>query len=257
MDKVDKMIFVGSHVKRETIPRFGWESWPREKFTLMPVYVDVSAFNLPKESDVRFNIGICGFVPQRKRLDRAIDIIEKLRQEDERFRLYAKGKMPQDYPWMRGRHEEMQYYERVMDRINTSDLLKDALCFDGWGVDMPYQWYQKIGFILSVSDLEGFHLSVVEGAASKAIPILMRWEGAQEIYPEDWSYDTVDEAARAILDIVQSGRFEEIAESRHVFVREHFDIGRVSRMWLEVIEGDRSSIDKTATSDSALQGQET
>jgi PEP-CTERM/exosortase A-associated glycosyltransferase len=255
--RVDKVIFVGPHVKREATTRFGWERWADEKFTLIPNYVDVSAFNLPKESDVRFNIGICGFVPSRKRLDRAVDIIEKLRQEDERFRLYAKGKMPRDYPWMRGRAKELEYYDGVMKRINTSDLAKDAVHFDGWGVDMPYEWYRKIGFILSTSDLEAFHLSVVEGAASKAVPILLRWEGADEIYPPDWSYRTAGEAAQAIVDILNSGRYEEIAEARHLFVRQYFDIGRVARMWLEMIEGDRSLAGKTDASSPASAGHET
>jgi len=242
MQNVDAIIFVGPHIRREAIARFGWERWAEKKLTVIPNYVDTKALDLPKSADAQFSIGIVGIVPQRKRLDRALDIIEKLRQEDERFHLYVKSKMPDEYPWIINRPEELPYYKGQMDRIKNSDLLKDAVHFDGWGDDMP-EWYQKIGFILSVSDFESFHLSVAEGAASRAIPVLLKWEGAEEIYPEDWSYHIVDEMVSAIFDIVKSGRFKEIAESRYAYVEKNFDIERISRLWLEIIEADHSSID--------------
>ena len=242
MQNVDAIIFVGPHIRREAIARFGWERWAEKKLTVIPNYVDTKVLDLPKSADAQFSIGIVGIVPQRKRLDLAVDIIEKLRQEDKRFHLYVKGKMPDEYPWMLNRPEELQYYKGQMDRIKNSDLLKGAVHFDGWGDDMP-EWYQKIGFVLSTSDFESFHLSVPEGAASRAIPVLLKWEGAEEIYPEDWSYHTVDEMVNAILDIVKSGRFKEIAESRYAYVKQNFDIERIARLWLEIIEADYSSID--------------
>lgn len=242
MQNVNAVIFVGPHIRREAIDRFGWERWADKKLVVIPNYVDTEALDLPKPADAQFKIGIVGIVPERKRLDLALDIIAKLRQEDQRFHLYVKGKLPEEYPWMSNRTKGLQYYERQMNRIKNSDLLKDAVHFDGWGDDMP-QWYQKIGFILSVSDFESFHLSIPEGAASGAIPLSLKWEGAEEIYPEDWSYYTVGEIANAILDIVQSGRFEEIAESRCAYVKKNFDIEHIARLWLEVIEGDHGSID--------------
>jgi len=238
MQNVDAMIFVGPHIRREAIARFGWERWADKKLTVIPNYVDTKALDLPKVAGAQFSIGIAGIVPQRKRLDLAADIIEKLRQEDERFHLYVKGKMPQEYPWMWGLREELHYYESVMDRIRTSDLLKDAVHFDGWGDDMP-QWYQKIGFILSVSDFESFHLSVAEGAASRGIPLMLKWEGAEEIYPEGWSYYTVDEIVNTILDIVKSGHFAEIAAARYAYVKQNFDIERIAQAWLEIIDQDQ------------------
>ncbi len=234
MQNVDTIIFVGPHIRREAIARFGWEEWADNKLTVIPNYVDTQALDLPKSAEAQFNIGIVGIVPQRKRLDLAVDIIEKLRQEDERFHLYVKGKLPTEYSWMLGRAEELRYYDDQMDRIKNSNLLKDAVYFDGWGDDMP-EWYQKIGFILSVSDFESFHLSVAEGAASRAVPVLLKWEGAEEIYPKDWSYRTVDEIVNAILDIVKSGNYEEIGQSWYNFVKENFSLDRVFAMWKELL----------------------
>jgi glycosyltransferase involved in cell wall biosynthesis len=241
MRNVDSMIFVGPHIRREAIVRFGWETWADEKLSVIPNYVDTEAFDLPKEPEAQFNIGIVGVVFRRKRLDLALDVIEKLRRQDKRFHLYIKGKVPRELPWMLSRVEELQYFDDQMGRIKSTALLKDAVHFDGWGKDMP-EWYRKIGFILSVSDFESFHLAIAEGAASRAIPVSLEWEGVKEIYPHDWSYHTTDEIVNAILQIARSGRLGEIAEARRAYVKENFDIGRVARLWLEIIEakGDRT-----------------
>jgi len=242
MQNVDSMIFVGPHIRREAIARFGWERWAEKKLVVIPNYVDTKALDMPKPADAQFKIGIVGIVPRLKRPDLAVDIIERLRQKDERFHLYVKGKLPEEYPWMLSRLKELRYYDDQMARIESSALLKDAVHFDSWGDDMP-QWYRKIGFILSVSDFEAFHLSIPEGAASRAIPLMLKWEGAEEIYPKDWSYHTVNEMVDAILDIVKSGRFEEIAAARYAYVKQNFDIERISQAWMEIIEADYRSID--------------
>jgi glycosyltransferase involved in cell wall biosynthesis len=234
MENVDSMIFVGPHIRREAIAKFGWEKWAETKLKVIPNYVNTAAFDLPKSPGARFNIGMVGILRPRKRLDFALDIIEKLRREDDRFHLYVKGKTHREYRWLRP--EEIRYYEHQMDRIKGSALLKDAVHFDGWGSDMP-EWYSKIGFVLSVSDFESFHLAIAEGAASRGVPVALKWEGVEEIFPQDWSYNTTDEIANAILDIVGSDRFEEIGASRHAYVKENFDIERIARLWLDVIEG--------------------
>src|SRR5699024_4268957 len=55
---------------------------PREKLRLVPNMIDTEEFKLPKQENAAFNLGIIGVVPRLKRLDRAVDIFEKLWQED-------------------------------------------------------------------------------------------------------------------------------------------------------------------------------
>ena len=234
MENVDSMIFVGPHIRREAIAKFGWEKWAETKLMVVPNYIDSKAFDLPKSPGARFNVGMVGIIRPRKRLDLALDIIEKLRSKDERFHLYIKGKTHREYRWLQP--EEIRYYEHQMERIKSSALLKDAVHFDGWGSDMP-AWYQKIGFVLSVSDYESFHLAIAESAASRGVPVALKWEGVEEIFPRDWSYNNTDEIANAILDIAGSNRFEEVGTSRHAYVKESFDIERIARLWLDIVEG--------------------
>ncbi|MFP6639401.1 MAG: hypothetical protein VCC04_04085, partial [Myxococcota bacterium] len=115
--------------------------------------IPCQALDQPKLPGAEFNLGFIGIVPMRKRADLAIEILLQLKQIDRRFSLYFKGRMPEEYPWMRERKEEMAYYEDLNERIETSPH-PNAISFERHGEDMP-AWFRKIGFILSTSDFEG------------------------------------------------------------------------------------------------------
>ena len=150
------------------------------------------------------------------------------------FNFMLRGKKPEEYRWMRRRRDELEYYRQQMRRIKTDPELQSSVHFDKWGTDMP-KWYQKIGFILSTSDSESFHLSVVEGASSKAIPILLKREGAEEVYPKDWSYRTVEEASNNILKITEEGNFGKMAQSRFNYVIQNFSLEKIFCLWSKFI----------------------
>ena len=181
-ENVDSMIFVGQHVADIAIRDHGV---PASIATVIPNYVDVRSLAQEKIGNVRFNLGLVGIIPERKRLDIALDALRSLRMNDERFQLYIKGKLPQEYPWMSSRPNEARYYREQFLRINSDPLLRDAVHFDGYDGDMP-EWYKKIGIALSVSDYESFHLTLADGAASGAVPVSLAWPGADQIYPVSW-----------------------------------------------------------------------
>lgn len=234
MAHVRRMIFVGEETRRAAIETFQWQAHA-DKLVVIPNYVDTAAFDLPKTPDASFNLGIAGVVPSMKRLDLALDVLEAVRHADPRFRLFIKGRRPQEYPWFRqGRQGETVYYTQLLARIADTPGLRDAVVFDGWGTDMG-AWYQKIGAILSVSDYESFHLAVAEGAASGAIPIVRNWEGADEIYPSQWICRDVQEMAGRIL---AQARDPDIAAQR-AQVRQHiqrtFDISHIEAQYDRIL----------------------
>lgn len=49
-----------------------------------------------------------------------------------------------------------------------------------------------------MSDNEAFHLALAEGAASGALPHILRWKGASSLYPDSWISDRADEIASNI-----------------------------------------------------------
>lgn len=228
MHRVDKMIFVAEHYKRQAMKKFKWKD--SDSLGVIGNYIDSNQSFSSKTSDAIFNLGIVGIVPKMKRFDRALDILEGVRKKDKRFKLFVKGKEPKDYPWIRNRADEMRYYDEVYARIDRSEYLRDAVHYDGFGKNMPL-WYQKIGFILSVSDFESFHMSVADGAYSGTYPIILKWEGSDEIYPQEWSLNSVDEAVQNILKLAENQEFyDKVIEECKLHV-EKYSLESIYRQW--------------------------
>nr|WP_239537151.1 glycosyltransferase [Arthrobacter roseus] len=200
MAAVDQLIFVGEHLRSIASRDY---SIPEQQTRVIGNSVDIEGLDNDKVSGARFNLGLVGIIPRRKRLDRALDLLSKLRREDDRFHLYIKGKRPEDYPWMAKRTEEMDFYSEQLRRIEADPFLNGAVTFDPHGEDMP-GWYRKIGVVLSLSDFESFHLTLADGAASGAIPCSIAWPGADQIYPTEWLYSSTSAMALAIHSGTQS-----------------------------------------------------
>ncbi|WP_404320341.1 glycosyltransferase [Arthrobacter luteolus] len=192
---VDQVIFVGKHIADIAQRDFGI---PSEKSVVVPNYVPVDTLSLPKTDDARWHIGMVGTIPQRKRLDLALDVLKQLRARDPRYRLFIKGKRADEYPWMKARPTEIAYYDEQDLRIADDPLLQGAVIFDEFGQDMG-AWYQKIGTVLSVSDFESFHLTLADGAAAGCVPATLAWAGADQIYPADWISASIAELSESIL----------------------------------------------------------
>ncbi|WP_104165455.1 glycosyltransferase [Arthrobacter sp. SX1312] len=193
---VDQFIFVGQHIASIAERDFGV---PRDKIRVIPNVVDVLGLKQHKSADARWNLGFVGMVPQRKRLDLALDVLRDLRSTDERYSLFVKGKRPEDFPWMATRQDELAYYVQQYRRIEEDPLLQGAVTFDPQGDDMA-SWYRKIGTVISVSDFESFHLTLADGAASGALPVSLAWAGADQIYPVSWMGAQPKDLVKRILD---------------------------------------------------------
>ena len=194
-DKVDAVVFVGSHVRDEAQEEFGWGE---ERLTVIPNSVDTVAFDRPKLPGARFTLGMLGYLPRLKRIDRALDILETLRAVDPRYRLILKGSPPWSTDWVWIRDAERAYYETQFERIRSSTLLRESVTFDRPGADVP-SWFRKIGFILSLSDTESFHLALIEGMSARSVPIVTSRPGASSIVDKRW---IIDDGAGAVQRIV-------------------------------------------------------
>jgi glycosyltransferase involved in cell wall biosynthesis len=177
------VVFVGPHILRQAITK---NSLIKENGIVIFNGVDVESLqSTPRKETNGKVLGFVGIVPQRKRLDLALDILRELRKEDQEFILRIKSKRPDEYSWMASRPEEMAWYETQYRRIEEDPLLGNAVIFDSYGNDMP-EWYAGIDYVLSTSDFESFHFSIADGAAAGCIPIVFPWEGSSEIYPRQW-----------------------------------------------------------------------
>jgi glycosyltransferase involved in cell wall biosynthesis len=230
IDRVRRVVFVGPHLLEEAAERY---DWPKDKLRLIPNAVDVRALRREKLPGSAFNLGMIGFVPAIKRIDRALDILELLRARDRRFRLLVKGKPPWEFPWMRKRDDERRMFQEAYRRISSAPLLRGAVSFEEHGPNIP-AFLRKVGVILSVSDWEGHQVALAEGMASGCVPVVIDRPGAREQYDPAWIHDSPDEAAASILELVDSGRFE-AEQQRSAEFADRWSLERIMPLWDEVL----------------------
>ena len=234
---VDWFVFVGEHIQTQAIRKF---LLPHDRVVTVGNIVDTSRFGHSKMGGVASNIGMIGVCPAQKRMDQALDVLRILLEHDPNFMLHIKGPSPQSYPWLWARTKEREYYERVFREVNSDDL-RYHVVFDPHGDDVP-QWLRKVGFILSPSDSESFHMAVAEGASSKSIPVLWNREGSQAIYPAMQTVSSPAEAARWILTMGASSAGERYAEQVSGQIKAMYGREVIRDAWRDLLLGGPQSV---------------
>lgn len=204
--RADAVVFVADWVRAAAVEKFGWDP-DAASLEVIENVVDATPLRRPKLDGAEFTIAFVGFVPQLKRLDRALDLLERVRLHDRRFRLLVKGHPPWSYEWMLGNSDELAYYETCFERIRNAPLLGDAVTFEEHG-DIA-DFFQKAGWVASLSDVEGHAVALAEGMASGSVPIVVDRPGARDQYPREWVHQSPADAARWLLEVVASGLVRE------------------------------------------------
>ena len=230
---VDQVVCVSRHYARLCRERVGW---PAEKVVTIPNVVDVAQLDRRKLAGARHHLGIIGVVPARKRLDLALDVLEELRREDDRYLLFIKSGMPWDHWWVWRKASERAHYTTALHRIQRSARLRGAVVFDEAGPDVP-AWLRRVGFVLSTSDDESFHVAPAEGMASRAVPVLRHWPGAETIYDMRWIHRTPADMAQAIAALGDS-EWQQAGDVAHRQAADAFAVDRVRRSWRDLLTSD-------------------
>ena len=150
-------------------------------------------------------------------------MLETLLQDDPRYKLFIKGHHPNDIYWINKREDERAYYDRLLERLEQP-IFQESVRFDGHGDDVP-EWLTKIGFVLSTSDLESFHLAPAEAMTSGTYPIIRHWTGSETIYPDDVLMENVLEGVDIIRSFKgDSARLLEATEAYKAYAHHHFAI---------------------------------
>ncbi|MFD4122834.1 glycosyltransferase [Alcaligenes faecalis] len=225
-DNIDHISYVSEFIRKEGQSVFGF---PDEKTSVIPNLLDKNKFTpLRKTGDALFTLGMIGVSPSLKRLDRAIDLLEALLKEDSRYCLRVKGRNPLEYDWLLKRDEELQYYKNIYSRINSNPQLQYKLIFDPPGDDVN-DWLSLVGYIISASDFESFHMAIGEAMLTGSIPIIWNWEGAAEIWGREFIVDSVEEAKNRVLSSNEYSALELIEKL------EKYSSVNVSRSWGQLL----------------------
>ena len=229
IDKVDRVICVSDHYSELTRERTGW---PADKIMTVPNWVDVDQLDRPKLPGARFQLGMIGIAPSRKRLDLGLDVLAELRRRDPRYTLRVKSKLPWEYWWIWKKEEEQAHYTAALRRIRGE--LSGGVVFDPYGADVA-NWLRRVGFVLSTSDDESFHLAPAEGMASGAVPALLNWPGADRIYRPRWVHPDPEALADSILTHTTETTWTEAAEEARTEVRTKYALPEVATTWTTLL----------------------
>lgn len=136
----------------------------------IPNYIDPTLFLVQKTDDAKYNMGMLGYTPKLKNPINAIDFFDnfkKTQSDGNKYKLYFKGVNPTKHEDLKEKPEEVRYYDRFFKIVKGR---KDIIVED-FSSDVA-SWFNKIGYILSFSDVEGSHQAIAEGMSSGCIPYL-------------------------------------------------------------------------------------
>jgi glycosyltransferase involved in cell wall biosynthesis len=199
--RMDDFVFVSEPLRDFTMdvaPRLRESAAPRT-----PVVTNaarLSRYRRPKHPDARFTLAQIGQSRIAKDPRWTFEVLRRLRRHDDRYNLVLVGAdldgtpSPQAAAYHREYATELAELEAqgAVRRIGQTDDVPGALT--------------DVGVILSASVRESFHLGVIEGAASGAVPVVRDWpffagrtHSARSIFPADWMVETPGEAVDRIL----------------------------------------------------------
>lgn len=242
--QVDKVVFVSEFYRQKAIDSMGWSA---SKTRVISNTVDFSDLARPKLEGSEFHLGMAGLVPILKRPDRALDLLEILVREDNRFVLHLRGHSPWNYGWEWKKQAHQAAYRKFYSRIGDSELLRSHIAFEQFGPDMA-GWFRKIGWVLSPSFRETFHLAPVEGMASGSLPIVWDRLGASDIFPPEHVFGDTNAAAGFILDAVHDkDRLLRLSQGVQGFATQ-YSRSNVNEAWLGLLLDDSSKPSNMAVS---------
>jgi glycosyltransferase involved in cell wall biosynthesis len=231
---VDQVICVSNHYTRLCRERTGW---PAAKVVTVPNALDITQLDRPKLDGARFHLGMVGVVPSRKRIDLALDVLAELRRDDDRYLLFVKSAMPWEHWWVWQHEAERDHFNAALRRAQRAELLRGAVVFDDAGPDVA-AWLRRVGYVLSTSDDESFHVAPAEGMASRAVPVVRHWPGAETIYDMRWIHRGPAEMAAAIASLAGEPAWREAGEAAHGQAAARFALPDVSATWYRLLASD-------------------
>lgn len=194
-ENVDKLVIVTRHL--EDIIRTNWPDIPdRVEITVIENGVDIGRYAF-KERSKGFNLAMVGYIHSRKNPVLALQVMKKLVDIDKRYKLYVAGTF-QEQP-------VQMYWDYQVRRMG----LDGNVIFEGWQKDIS-SWLEDKNYLISASIHESFGYAIAEAMARGIKPVIHDFLHADEIWPEEYLFNTVDEAVGAILsDDYDSHRYRD------------------------------------------------
>jgi glycosyltransferase involved in cell wall biosynthesis len=196
---IDDVVFVSDHLRDLAVAAVPGLSGPRApRLHVVPNAMPLQRFVRLKEHYARFTLAVVGASKVVKDPRWAIEVLRLVRRHDERYRLLLVRGDVQDVS--AATHEYVEELERDLAELEPIGAVERVKHTD----DVPTV-LEDVGVVLSSSVRESFHLGLVEGVASGALPVVRDWPffpgAARQLFPADWVVGSPQEAAERILEL--------------------------------------------------------
>ncbi len=179
---IDKVIFVAEHIKNIT-----QELAPKIKTTSMSIIPN--GINLEKwkfrTRRKGFNIAYVGSINYKKGSILLPHLLNAVYNKDKRYRLHIAGEI-----------QDPRYAFYFKQMVQDMGLSNNFIMYGK--IDDIDTWLEDKNYILSASLLESQQLSLCEAMAKGIKPVIHNFVGAKDIYPGEYVFNTIDEAADMI-----------------------------------------------------------
>lgn len=245
VDAVDAVVVVSALFFERLLERF--PSIPRSAVRLIPNYAKIEQYRKSWHDDRLFTLGMIGILPSRKGLKAALKILKILRRHDSRFCLKIFSKRPEEFSWLKRDVKEMAYFEDCSAFIDANGLTESVEFLGHVDIKAALE-EERVGYVLSVSDSdfgfpgpESFHLAIADGFLGGGAALVLHWEGAEFIWPQEIIFQDAESIASKILMLSQShGDFLAYASKPLGFIKSKYHVGgfvnSVREIYFEIIK---------------------
>jgi tetratricopeptide (TPR) repeat protein len=203
--KVDKLILVNNSVDQILNilhPRVSSER------LIIPNGVDTGRFRIPEDKKYGKNICSVGYINYKKDPLLMLQCFKAIYDRDPECRFFIAG----DYQDPRYKF----YFDHMIPKLGL------PVQFDGWVEDIPGYFRDK-DFAISTSVFESFHYSIAEGMSAGLLPLVHNWPGSENVYPEEYRFNTAEECADLVQNLLGEDRHKLVKENR-LYIMKNFSL---------------------------------
>ncbi len=183
--KVSGAIYCGEHIKTLANQLWGNQLKTIPQKTIFDcVEVDKFPMYSPGKG---FHIAFIGRIEHKKGIPLLIECIRSAVLLDSRFKFHVVGQF-----------NEKMYQNLFEEKIEQLNLIENIILYP-WINDIP-EFFREKNYILCTSPWEGCPNNIIEGLACGVKPIIHNWFGAEELYPNHWIFNTIDEFLRLLTE---------------------------------------------------------
>ena len=179
-NNADCVMFEAEHIRE-----LAKDIVPTGKVALVPMGVDTKRFRYGNHG-TGYKIAFAGHINALKNPMMMVQIMNQLARLDPRYELFWAGELQDIRLW--------QYLKHIITQLG----LERSIHFVGHQKDMN-AFLEDKNYFLSTSYTEGTGMAILEAESKGIKPIIHHFWGATDVYPEEYLYNTVDEAVRMIL----------------------------------------------------------